>query len=83
MRKPSALLTILVLSAALTACGSKKQLTRPAGDPVPPKPAMAETAPTSDALVTPDSQARPDRNDEVLKRSQRRGDDRFDLPPTD
>lgn len=83
MRKPIAVPTMLVLSIALAACGSKKPLARPAGDPVPPKPATAETAPDSDALVTPDSQARPDRSDEVLKRSQRRQDDRFDLPPTD
>lgn len=83
MRKPFAVLTMLALGAALAACGSKKPLARPAGDPVPAKPATAETAPDSDALVTPDSQARPDRNDEVLKRSQRRQDDRFDLPPTD
>jgi len=83
MRKPFAVLTMLMLAAALGGCGSKKALSRPSGDPVPPKPAAAETAPDSDALVTPDSQARPDRSDEVLKRSQRRGEDRFDLPPTD
>ncbi len=82
MRKPSVALTILLLSVALSACGSKKPLARPAGDPVPPTPAAAEAAPDSDALVTPDTQARPDRSDEVLKRSQRRGEDRFDLPPT-
>jgi len=73
---------ILMLATALAGCGSKKALVRPAGDPVPPKPAFADTAPTSDELITPDVQARPDRSDEVLRRSQRRDDDRFDLPPT-
>lgn len=76
-------LAILTLTAALAACGAKKQLVRPQGDPVPPKPAFAETAPTSDELLTPDSQSRPQRSDELLRRSQRREDDRFDLPPTD
>jgi predicted small lipoprotein YifL len=81
MRKPLIALTIVAL--ALSACGAKKPLSRPAGDPVPPTAAAVDVAPDSDALVTPDSQARPDRSDEILKRSQRRGDDRFDLPPTD
>jgi predicted small lipoprotein YifL len=76
-------LLALALLAALAACGSKKPLTRPAGDPVPPTPYAAETAPNSDAMVAPDSQSRPDRSDEVLKRSERRDDDRFSLPPTD
>lgn len=76
-------LVVLALLAALAACGSKKPLTRPAGDPVPATPYAADTAPDSDAMVTPDSQSRPDRSDEVLKRSERREDDRFSLPPTD
>ena len=76
-------LAILALTAVLAACGSKKELVRPQGDPVPPKPAFAETAPTSDELLAPDSQSRPERSDELLRRSQRREDDRFDLPPTD
>ena len=73
----------LMLIAALSACGSKQPLKRPPGDPVPPKAAAADVAPSSDDLVTSDSQARPDRNDEILKRSERRTDDRFDLPPTE
>lgn len=75
-------LTALILVAALAACGSKKALVRPAGDRTPPVPAYADRAPTSDELVTPDTQARPQRSDEVLRRSERREDDKFDLPPT-
>jgi predicted small lipoprotein YifL len=76
-------LAIVMVAMALAACGSKKPLARPAGDPVPPAPAFADRAPTSDEMITSDSQARPERSDEVLRRSQRREDDRFDLPPTD
>lgn len=75
-------IALVALVALIAACGSRTALKRPPGDNVPPVPAAAETPPTSDDLVTPDAQARPERNDEILKRSERREDDRFDLPPT-
>lgn len=67
---------------ALAACGSKRQLVRPADDPSPVAPYAARVAPGSDALVTPDDQARPGRSDEALRRSEKREPDRFDLPPS-
>ncbi|RJF93981.1 lipoprotein [Sphingomonas cavernae] len=79
MRK---LLIVAALATVLAGCGSKKPLTRVAGDEVPPAPALARTAPTSEELITPDDQARPERQDEILKQSEEREDDKFDLPPT-
>lgn len=72
----------ILLVTALAACGSKRELARPAGDGIPPVPAAANRAPTSDELLTADDQARPRRSDEALRRSERREDDRFDLPPS-
>lgn len=74
--------TALLLALLLAACGSRQELARPAGEAPPPAPAAAERAPTSDELLTPDEQARPTRSDEALKRSERRTEDRYDLPPT-
>jgi hypothetical protein len=48
---------------------------------MPPAPAMAARAPTTDELLTPPPVARPERVDETLRRSEEREDDRFDLPP--
>ena len=48
---------------------------------LPVKPAMARTTPTVQQLLTPPTYARPDRVDELVKRSQPRPADPFDLPP--
>ncbi|HEU4968129.1 hypothetical protein [Sphingomonas sp.] len=66
---------------ALAACGGKNELTPAAGASLPPKPAAAATPPTPTELMTPSVQARPRRSDELLKQSEERRDDRFDLPP--
>ena len=42
---------------------------------------MARTTPTADELLTPPPYARPERVDELVKRSQPREADPFDLPP--
>ncbi len=42
---------------------------------------MARTTPTADELLTPPPYARPERIDELMKRSQPREADPFDLPP--
>jgi hypothetical protein len=39
------------------------------------------TQPTVEELIEPSSQARPKRSDELLKRSEERREDKFDLPP--
>jgi hypothetical protein len=42
---------------------------------------MAVVAPTPEQLLTPPAIARPVRVDEILRRSEPRRPDRFDLPP--
>ena len=51
------------------------------GQPLPVKPLMAQTTPTAEELLTPPTYASPQRVDELIKRSQPRRVDRFDLPP--
>jgi hypothetical protein len=72
---------IFVLALALSACGSRATLTPKQGNAMPVRPETAGAMPTVDALLTPDTQARPKRSDEQLKRSEERREDRFDLPP--
>jgi hypothetical protein len=78
-------MTRLVAAAALllvlAGCGSREPLRPAAGEQMPPAPAMAARAPTTEELLTPPPIARPQRVDETLRRSEEREDDRFDLPP--
>ena len=53
------------------------------GEPLPVKPMMAQTTPTAEDLLTKPTYAQPQRVDELIKRSQPRPVDRFDLPPPD
>ena len=52
-----------------------------AGQPLPVKPLMAETTPTANNLLTPPPNAHPERVDELMKKSEPRAQDPFDLPP--
>ncbi|MFL6732985.1 MAG: hypothetical protein ACJ8EH_12690 [Sphingomicrobium sp.] len=74
---------ILLLTgvAALSACGREAELKPAPGQAMPIKPLMARTTPTVHELLTPPSYARPDRVDELVKKSQPRPRDPFDLPP--
>lgn len=72
---------LLVAALALSACGGKRDLRPATGQSLPPKPYAAATPPTSAQLLTPTPQQRPQRSDELLKQSEERRDDRFDLPP--
>jgi hypothetical protein len=74
---------ILVLAGvvALAGCGRQADLETAPGHPLPAKPMMARTNPTVEQLLTPPPNARPDRVDELLKKSQPRSADPFDLPP--
>ena len=76
-------LTILIGIALLAACGRVAALRPAQGEPLPVKPLMAQTTPTAEDLLTPPTYANPERIDELIKRSQRRPVDRFDLPPPD
>ena len=72
---------VLLLPLALAACGNPAPLTPLAGRSLPPPPPLEEDRPTAAQLLTPGPQARPDRTDEILTRSEERQPDRFDLPP--
>lgn len=74
---------ILIIASvlALAGCGRQADLEPAPGHKMPVKPAMARTAPTVDQLLTPPTYMRPDRIDELVKKSQPRPADPFDLPP--
>ena len=73
----------LVPALILAGCGLREPLRPPPGEAPPPVPAMARRAPTTEEMLTPPPIARPERIDELLRRSEEREDDRFDLPPPD
>ena len=79
MRRHAVLAATTLL--ALAACGKKEQLRPAEGHMLPPKPATATTQPTVQELLIPPVQMRPGRSDDVLRRSEERPDDKFDLPP--
>ena len=73
---------LLILGiAALAGCGRVSELKPEAGKSLPVKPLLARTTPTADELLTPPPNARPDRVDELMKRSEARKPDPFDLAP--
>jgi len=76
-------LIILGAALALAGCGLRQPLAPAEGQHMPPAPAMASRAMTTDELLAPPTIARPERLDELLQRSEERPDDRFDLPPGD
>lgn len=71
----------LAVALAVAACGKAEELRPAAGEALPVKPAAAREVPTADDLLALPPQARPDRVDEPLRRSEERKDDPFDLPP--
>jgi hypothetical protein len=73
---------IIVIGAlAIAGCGRVTDLEPAPGHAMPVKPLMARATPTFDELLTPPTQARPNRVDELIKRSEARPNDPFDLPP--
>jgi hypothetical protein len=74
---------ILAAAAALAiaSCGRVTDLQPAPGHSMPVRPEMARATPTFDQLLTPPTQARPDRVDELVKRSEPRPNDPFELPP--
>ena len=77
----AARLASILGTALLAGCGSMSDLKPAAGEPLPVKPLMARTTPTPEQLLTTPTYARPDRVDELVKRSRPRRADPFDLPP--
>jgi hypothetical protein len=71
----------LLALICLAACGKRDDLRPAAGASLPPRPLTAPVQPTVPELLQTTPEANPDRNDDVLKRSQERKEDRFELPP--
>ncbi|WP_375397542.1 hypothetical protein [uncultured Sphingomonas sp.] len=74
-------LLLLGLVLAVSACGAARDLEPAAGERLPVAPYGATATPTPGALLTASSQARPERSDELLKSSEERTGNQFDLPP--
>ncbi|MFL6759597.1 hypothetical protein [Sphingomonas sp.] len=74
-------LVIFTVALALAGCGRVAELKPAPGHALPVKPAMARATPTVEQLLTAPTYARPDRVDELVKRSQPRAADPFDPPP--
>jgi len=74
-------LTLLALLA--TGCGLREPLQPPPGASLPVAPVGARAAPTATELLASPAITRPTRVDEIIRRSELRDEDRFDLPPPD
>lgn len=72
---------ILAMLMLLGSCGRVADLKPAPGQSLPVKPLMARSTPTPEDLLTAPQYARPNRVDELVKRSQPREADPFDLPP--
>jgi hypothetical protein len=72
---------VLLPFVALCACGKMGDLEPQAGSKPIPVAYGRSKAETADELVTASAQARPGRSVELLRRSERREIDPFDLPP--
>jgi hypothetical protein len=68
---------------ALTSCGAAGNLKPPPGKTLPVAPYGAKATPSPRDLLTPSSQSRPARTDDLLSNSTERRSDEFDLPPSD
>jgi hypothetical protein len=77
MRRTVGVAIILLTSA----CGMREPLRPPEGQSLPVAPVAARETPTPEQLLVPPPIARPERIDELLRRSEERQDDRFNLPP--
>jgi len=76
-------LRILVLAGLLLlgGCGRVADLKPAPGQSLPVRPLMARTTPTPNQLLDIPPYAKPDRVDELVKRSEPRPQDPFNLPP--
>ena len=72
---------IALLALSLTACGKVGDLEPAAGQAMPAKAYGQSEVPGAEELTTPSVQTRPGRSDELMRRSERRRDDPFDLAP--
>jgi len=72
---------LLAASLILSGCGASKGLEPRKGEALPVAPYGATKPLTATELLTASNQARPERSDELLKGSEDRRSDDFDLPP--
>ena len=79
--KSQPILLIIAIAMTATACGKVGDLEPRTGNSMPPQAYGQTIEQTAKVLTTPSVQARPGRTDELLKRSDRREDDPFDIPP--
>jgi hypothetical protein len=79
MRRSLILLAFAILG--LAGCGRVAQLEPKAGNALPVRPLMARATPSADQLLDLPPNAAPNRVDELMKRSESRKSDPFDLPP--
>ncbi|HEY4070720.1 MAG TPA: hypothetical protein VGM04_04080 [Sphingomicrobium sp.] len=77
------LMRVIALAGTVltVACGRVVDLQPAPGHPLPVRPLMARTTPTPNQLLTIPTYAKPDRVDELVKRSEPRPQDPFNLPP--
>ena len=75
------ILLLGALGLGLGSCGRVADLKPAPGQSLPVRPMMARTTPTPEDLLKPPVYARPDRVDELIRRSEPRRPDEFDLPP--
>ncbi len=80
--KTSCKIVALAALVQLSACGNRGALEPPKGQSLPQAVYGEAERPTGEELITPSTQAQPERSDELLRRSEKRQDDKFDLPPT-
>lgn len=75
------ILIVIGVGLAAAACGKVGDLEPRTGNTLPPKAYGQTSEQTAKVLTTPSVQARPGRTDELIKRSERREDDPFDIAP--
>ncbi|MBX9814215.1 MAG: hypothetical protein A4S12_08040 [Proteobacteria bacterium SG_bin5] len=74
-------IALIALALALAGCGTNNGVRPQEGKALPVAPYGAAAQPTPAELLTPSPQARPQRSNELLKTSEARRQDEFDLPP--
>jgi predicted small lipoprotein YifL len=74
-------IAIALLALGLAGCGLREPLQPPPGASLPVAPVGARTRPTAEQLLAAPAITRPGRVDEIVRRSELREEDRFDLPP--
>jgi len=72
---------LIALTILLAGCGLREPLQPPPGASLPVAPTAARTRPDAQALLAQPPITRPARVDEIVRRSELRDEDRFDLPP--